>query len=615
MTRDILAERAAIDAKIEGMTLCSAFERTAAAHPDLDAFRWRVGDNAYDSFTWSRYRERVRDATLGFMGLGLKPGDFALIQARCIPEHSVADLGIVHARATPVSLYNTLSPEQICYIANHCEARIAIVEDIGFYERFLKVRDELPHLEKIVLIKGADEAASDWVVSWDEVMAAGREEAARNPGAFDESWKQVKPRDLATLIYTSGTTGPPKAVMDTHRNIIWHFESVASLYEFYPDDHGLSYLPLAHAAGRTGAHWNPLLFGGTVVAVPEITDLLLALIENRPTLFVGVPRVYEKLYAGMQAALVAQPDENLRKMVLDAVDVGREIVAHEQKGVDVPDELQARYDSVKPILEAVRGRVGLDRVRVALVGAAPIATEVIEFFHALGVRISEVWGMSELTAVATANGDERIKIGSVGFAIPGVEVKLADDGELLARGGNLMKGYYKDPEKTAEAIDDDGWMHTGDIGSVDEEGYFRVIDRKKELIITAGGKNISPANLENALKQHPLVGQACIIGDRRAYLTALVVLDGEVAPVWAKSNGIESPTIAELSREPALVAEVQKAVDAANEQVSRVENIRRFVILPAEWTAESDELTPTLKLKRRVINSKYADEIESLYSG
>jgi long-chain acyl-CoA synthetase len=613
MTRDILAERAEIDAVVEGKTLCAAFEETAAAYPDLDAFRWRVGEAAYESLTWSAYRDRVRDAALGLRGLGLEPGDFALIQARCTPGHSIADMGIVHARATPVSLYNTLSPEQICYIANHCEARIAIVEDVAFLESFLKVRDELPHLEKIVLIDGADEAATDWVVSWDEVLAAGAAEAERNPGLFDELWRQVKPEDLATLIYTSGTTGPPKAVMDTHRNIIWHFESTRRAYEFHPTDHGLSYLPLAHAAGRTGAHWNPLLFGGTVICCPDISQLLLFLIENRPTLFVGVPRVYEKLYAGMNAALAAQPDENLKKMVLDAVETGREMVAHQQKGVEIPEELRARFDAVAPILQAVRGRVGLDQLRVALVGAAPIATEVIEFFHALGIPVSEVWGMSELTAVATANGETRIKIGSVGPAAPGVEVILADDGELLARGGNLMKGYYKDPEKTAEAIDEDGWMHTGDIGSVDEDGYFRVIDRKKELIITAGGKNISPANLENALKQHPLIGQACVIGDRRAYLTALIVLDGEVAPVWAASKGIDAATVAELAAHPEVTAEVQRAVDGVNEQVSRVENIRKFAILPAEWTPESEELTPTMKLKRRVINAKYSDEIESLY--
>ena len=613
MARDILAERAAIDALIEGRTLLSDFERTAAANPDLDAFRWRTGDNTYESFSWTEYRRRVQSATLGFMGLGLKPGDFALIQARCIPEHSIADLGIMHARGTPVSVYNTSSPEQICYIANHCGARYAVAEDIPFLESFLKVRDELPLIQKVVLMNGADEIDNDWVVSWDGLMADGAAAAERDPEAFDRSWKQVTPDDLVTLIYTSGTTGPPKAVMDTHRNILWHFESVSSLYEFYPDDNGLSYLPLAHAAGRTSAHWNPLSFGGTVIAVPDFTQLLLYLIENRPTLFVGVPRIWEKLHAGMTAAIAAQPDENLRNAVLGAIEVGREVVAHQQKGVEVSEELRARYEAATPVLQAVRARVGLDKMRVAMTGAAPIATEVIEFFHALGIPISEVWGMSELTAVATANGQERIKIGSVGPAIPGVEVKLAEDGELLVRGGNKMKGYYKDPEKTAEAIDAEGWMHTGDIGAVDEDGYYRVIDRKKELIITAGGKNISPANLENALKFHPLIGQACVIGDRRAYLTALIVLDAEVAPVWAASNGITATGVAELATHPEVIAEIQRAVDGVNEQVSRVENIRKFAILPAEWTAESEELTPTLKLKRRVITKKYADEIDALY--
>jgi len=362
------------------------------------------------------------------------------------------------------------------------------------------------------------------------------------------------------------------------------------------------------------AHWQPMSYGGTVTCVPDFNDLLINLIELRPTLFVGVPRVYEKLYAGMNAALAAQPDENVRRLVEGAISTGREVLAHEQKGVDIPPELRARHAEAAPVLEAVRGRVGMDRIRVALVGAAPISTEVLEFFGALGIRISEVWGMSELTAVATANPPARIRVGTVGVAAPGVEVTIADDGEILARGGNRMAGYYKDPAKTAEAIDADGWMHTGDIGTVDSDGYFRIVDRKKELIITAGGKNISPANIENLLKQNPLVGQACVIGDRRPYLTALIVLDPDVAPAWAKTNAIEAATVAELAVHPDVVVEVQHAVDEANKHVSRVENVRRFAILPAEWTPESEELTPTLKLKRRVVLSKYAAEIDDLYA-
>ena len=611
--RDVAAERAEIDAAADGRTLCSALAETAERYGDVAAFTWRADDGTYSGLTWRAFRERVRDAALGLRSLGLKPGDFALIQARCIPEHHVADMAIVHARGVPVSLYNTLAPEQIAYIANHCEARIAIVEDVGFLERFLKVREEMPRLEKIVLVRGAEEAASDRVIAWDEVLEAGRAEARAHPEAFDGSWRRVAPDDILTLIYTSGTTGPPKAVIDTHRNVIWHWESLKRLYPFAPAESGISYLPLAHAAGRTSAHWNPILLGGTVICCPDFAQLLTYLVENRPSLFVGVPRVYEKLYAGMNAALAAQ-DESVKKVVLDALDVAREVVAHRQKGVELSDELRARHEAAAPVLQAVRARVGLENVRIALVGAAPIATEVIEFFHALGIPVSEVWGMSELTAVATSNGMERIKIGSVGPAAPGCEVILAEDGEILARGGNRMVGYYRDPEKTAEAIDADGWMHTGDIGSVDEDGYFRVIDRKKELIITAGGKNISPANIENALKQHQLIGQACVIGDRRAYLTALIVLDPEVAPAWARGNGIESAAVADLAAHPEVLAEIQRAVDDVNAHVSRVESIRRFAILPSEWTPESDELTPTLKLKRRVVTEKYAEEIEGLYA-
>ena len=613
MARDIVAERKEIDAAIEGRTLCSDLAATAERLADQEAFRIRTSEGTYSSITWGQFRRRVADATLGFSSIGLQPGDFALIQARCIPEHSVADMGIVHARGVPVSLYNTLAPEQIAYIANHSEARIAVIEDVGFLERFLKVRDEMPHLERVVLIRGVEEAASDWVVGWDEMMATGAAEGARDPEAFDRSWRQIVPDDIATLIYTSGTTGPPKAVIDKHRNVLWHWEMISRVYDFRPNDTGLSYLPLAHAAGRVSAHWQPMTYGGTVTCVPDFNDLLVHLLETRPTLFVGVPRVWEKLYAGINAALAAQPDENLRRMVEGAIETGREVLAHEQKGAEVPEELRTRHEQAAPILKAVLGRVGLDNLRFALCGAAPISTEVLEFFMALGIPLCEVWGMSELTAVATANAPGRVKVGTVGPAAPGVEVKLADDGEILARGGNRMAGYYKDPEKTAEAIDAEGWMHTGDIGTVDEDGYFRVVDRKKELIITAGGKNLSPANIENLLKQHPLIGQACVIGDRRPYVTALIVLDSEVAPAWAAGKGIAAGSVMELSSHAEVIAEVQRAVDEANAHLSRVEGVRKFTILPDEWTAESDELTPTLKLKRRIITEKYADVIESMY--
>jgi long-subunit acyl-CoA synthetase (AMP-forming) len=331
--------------------------------------------------------------------------------------------------------------------------------------------------------------------------------------------------------------------------------------------------------------------------------------------FGGVPRIWEKLHAGLTSAIAKEPDEQRRRMVLGALEVARTVVALEQRGEPVPAELRQQRAMFEPIFAAIRARIGLDRTRYTVTGAAPTPREVLEFFHAIGLPIAEAWGMSELAVVGTRNPRDRIKIGSIGVALPGVEMRLAADGEIQVRGGLVMRGYYKDPEKTAETIDPDGWLSTGDIATVDEEGYFTIIDRKKELIITAGGKNISPANLESLLKANPLIGQACVIGDNRAYLTALIVLDGQGAPAWAAAHGIAGQAIAELAARPEIQAEITRAVGLVNDRVSRVESIRRWTLLPMEWTAESEELTPTLKLKRRVIREKYAREIAAMYDG
>ncbi|TMQ17572.1 MAG: hypothetical protein E6J91_09800 [Deltaproteobacteria bacterium] len=326
-----------------------------------------------------------------------------------------------------------------------------------------------------------------------------------------------------------------------------------------------------------------------------------------------VPRIWEKLHAGLTSAISNEPDEQKRRMVLGALEIGRAVVAHEQRGEPVPADLQQKRAMVEPIFAAIRARIGLDRTRYTVTGAAPTPREVLEFFHAIGLRINEVWGMSEIAVMGTRNPPDRVKIGSIGTALPGVELRLAADGELQVRGGLVMRGYYKEPAKTAETIDADGWLSTGDIAAVDADGYYTIVDRKKELIITAGGKNISPANLEGLLKAHSLIGQACVIGDNRAYLTALIVLDGQNAPAWAAARGMAGQAIAELAAHPEVAAEVARAVAAVNERVSRVESIRKWTILPGEWTAESEELTPTLKLKRRVIVHKYAAAIEAMY--
>lgn len=609
------AQRASIEGAIEGGTICSALESTASRLPDHPALMARDSAGAWQTTTYAQYREKIRDVALGLRALGFEPGQFGAVLCRNRPEHVIIDQAIVHAQGTPVSLYNTLAPDQIQYIVAHCEARIAFVEDAAFLEKFMKVRAELPLLERVVLIEPSEDAASDWVITLDEVIEAGRAAHAKDPTAFDAMWKQVKPDDLLTLIYTSGTTGPPKAVMNFHRNVLWDIESMSRVNPPDPDGRIVSYLPLAHVADRFLTMYSGAVHGFTIYYCPELAMMLPVLLEVRPTYFGAVPRVWEKLHAGINAAIGAEADEAKRAMALKAIEVGRAVSAYRDKGEAPPQELAEAFAALAPVREAIRAKVGLDQVRTTITGAAPTPLEVLEFFDAIGITIAEVWGMSELSAVATINPLDAVRLGTIGKPLEGVELSIAEDGELLVRGGLLMGGYYKDPEKTAETIDEDGWLHTGDVATVDAAGYYRIVDRKKELIITAGGKNISPANLEGALKEHPLIGQVCVIGDNRPYLSALIVLDHELAPIWAMRNGVDSSGgVAALVVDPRVQAEIEHAVAALNEKVSRVENIRRFTVLAAEWTAESEELTPTMKLKRRVINDKYADEIAALYS-
>ena len=606
------AERAQVDRAAQGQTVLTMFEATCREIPDHDALKWKDASGAWQGLTWGGYRERVRHATAGLKALGFKPGEFAVIMSRNRPEHLIADLGVLHARGVPVSLYNTLAPEQVQYIAAHCEATFAILENASFLAKFQAIRSQLPLLRQVVLMDPSGADLDDWVTSWDSLLARGAEEDRRSPDAFEE-WRKVTPEDLASLVYTSGTTGPPKGVMETHASVCW----MAAASEIYLDRRGarlISYLPFAHIFERFVGHWGAIRFQGIVHFCPDPAQLFAYAVEVRPTAIIGVPRVWEKLKAGLSAGIQADPDEQRRNAVLGAIDVGRKLVKLEQAGQPAPPELLAAAEKCRPVWMAIRAKVGLEELEYGVTGAAPINPEVIEFFQALGIKLWEGWGMTETAVGATYNPVERIKNGTVGIADPGVELKIAEDGEILVRGGNVTKGYYKEPEKTAETIDLDGWLHTGDVGELDADGYLRIVDRKKELIITAGGKNISPANLEALLKQNPLIGQAAVIGDRRPYLSALVVLDQEFAPVWARKAGIPFTSIAELAQHPAVHDEVQTAVDGANRHVSQVEGIKRFTILPVEWTAESEELTPTLKMKRRVVSQKYSREIDEMYS-
>jgi long-subunit acyl-CoA synthetase (AMP-forming) len=616
-TRDVLAERAAIDAEVEGETICDVLARNAETYPDQPALSWEEG-GGWRSLSWKEYREKVAAAALGLRSVGVGRGDFVAIMTRNRPEHVIADIGAVHAGATPVSFYNTLAPEQIQYIAEHCAAKVAILEGREFMERWEKVKADLPALETVVLLNDIQDFSNyDWVLSWEQILARGAEALGAQDGwaTFEAMRKEVEPDDLATLVYTSGTTGPPKAVMITQRNVMWTVNSLDRTISYPFGMKGISYLPLAHIAERMASHYLGMYKAAHVHFCPDVLRVFEVVPQVRPHAFLGVPRVWEKVQAGVMAKLSAEPDARKRKIALSAIEAGRQAARLEADGKPVPLGLKVKrgvFD--KLVYSKIRHGVGLDQSMIQVTAAAPIAPDTLEFFAGIGLPLDEVYGMTEDSGPATANPPDAIRMGTVGVALPGVEVKLADDGEILVRGGNISPGYYKDPEKTAETFDADGWLHTGDIGTADTDGYMKIVDRKKELIITAGGKNVSPSNLESLLKQHPLIGQACVIGDRRSYISALVVLDAEVVPGWAASNGVTFSTLPEFSREPRVHAEVQKAIDDANQHVSQVERIKRFVILPTEWTVDSEELTPTLKLKRRVIHEKYAEDIESLYA-
>lgn len=613
-TRDIAAERAAIDAQIAGKTLLDAFATTVEHLQDAPALKWKqAGD--WQALTWREYRAAVAEVALGLNRLGLEAGQFALVLSRNRPEAIVADLGIQHARGVPVVLYNTLAPEQAAYIANHCGARIAFVENRHLLRTLEAGREQMPNLRLVILLDDEPQPEDNgWTMTWSALRAAGRAARDQAPHAFDALWRQVQPDDLAALVYTSGTTGRPKGVMLTQRNVLWEAAAVGELAPPADVDRTISYLPLAHVTGRWLDVWGPAVYGGTVHCCPEPTQLLACALEVRPTNLVGVPRVWEKLHAGLTMAIAAEADPARRQAVEWAIDVGRQVVRLKQQGAHVPPALAAQAEQAAPIGKAILARVGLEQCTRAATGAAPIDPAIIEFFQALGLPLIEAWGMSELTCAATGNPSAAPRNGTIGVAAPGVEVRLADDGEILVRAGCQTPGYYKDPQATAEALDADGWLHTGDVATVDADGYYRIIGRKKELIITAGGKNVAPAAIEYLLQQHPLIGQACALGDRRPYITALLVLDPEAAPAWARQHGIEAASLAELAALPAVVEEVQRAVDAANAHLSRVEQVKRYVLLANEWTPHSGDLTPTLKKRRGVILERYAAEIDALYA-
>jgi len=587
---------------VDAPTLTEALRRTAANNPDVVAVR--MPDDSV-SLTWAELLARVDAVAGGLARLGIGRGDTVAIMLSNRPEFHVVDLAVAMLGATPFSIYVTYPAGEIEYLVGDAASKVAIVEQ-AFLPVMLEARKNLPGLEHVIVIDGdapegtlplSDVEGSD--PDFDVVAAAG----------------EIQPDDVLTLIYTSGTTGKPKGVQLSHHNIMVSAKAVQEIIPIEAGGRLISWLPAAHIAERMAHHYIPVIYAGSITCCPNPREVVSFLPQVRPSWFFAVPRIWEKLKAGLEGMLAAQPEEQ-RKPVEEALNAALERVRLQQRGEPVPEGLEQKVKQAdEQMFSGLRKMLGLDEALSVNAGAAPTPVEVIEFFHALGIPLAELWGMSETCGFGTCNRPGAVKIGTVGPPAPGTELRLAEDGEVLIRGEFMMLGYRNAPEKTAEAIDAEGWLHTGDVGEIDEDGFLKIVDRKKELIINAAGKNMSPANIEAELKMgSPLIGQAVTIGDRRPYNTALIILDADYAPQWAGQQGLDGKSLEDLAREPKVIEAVQAGVDEANKHLARVEQIKKFTIVPGDWAPGGDELTPTMKLKRKPIAEKYEAEIDGMYS-
>ena len=600
--------RADMDREIDGQTITTQFLQTVDAYGDLVALRWKDPDeaagDAWHEMTYTQFADAVARAAAGLAAQGLGKGDRLMLMIRNMPEFHVLDTAALFLGATPVSIYNSSSPEQIEYLSNDAGAKVAIVEDRGFYESFAKVRQSIPTLEKLGVIRpGGDDLGAEF--TYGDLLAS-------EPADLQAWAANATPDDLATLIYTSGTTGPSKGVMIDHRNVCWTVECLKRAFdmEHFAGKRIVSYLPMAHIAERMMSHYQQLFLGYEVTCCPDPTQIADYAREIHPNIMFGVPRVWEKVYGGVQAALSL--DAEKEKAVREGVEAAGPIAEKMAWGTATDEEI-ATYEFLDAVaFSTIRELIGLDQLEAAVTGAAPIPAEMLAWFRTIGVPLSEIYGLSETSGPMTW-APYKVKPGYVGHACPGIEVKLDADGEVMCRGGNVFRGYLNQPEKTAEVLDDEGWFRSGDIGEFDEDGYLKIVDRKKELIITAGGKNLSPSNLEAALKMIPLVGQAIAIGDARPFVSALVVLDPDVAPGWAAANGLEG-SLEELAEHPQVIAEIEGQLAGVMEGFNNAERVKKIKVLGEEWLPDTELLTPTSKLKRRGIHARYATEIEALYT-
>ncbi|MDI1482041.1 long-chain fatty acid--CoA ligase [Polyangium sp. y55x31] len=588
-------------------TIPSRLFKQAERRPDAPAHHIKSG-GVYRPKSYRELADEVKRLGKSMIALGQKPGFTVCILGFNRSEWVAFDVAAMAAGGAPAGIYTTCSPEEVAYIVHHAESEIVLVENAHQWAKIEKMLGELPRLKHVVTMRGVPHIDHPLVVSYEAFLDKGKDVSDED---FFARLAALEPQGLATLIYTSGTTGPPKGVMLSHQNLAWTSDTAQRLVGGTAQDCVLSYLPLSHIAEQVFTIHGCITMGGSAYFAESIEKVSDNLKEVQPTLFFGVPRIWEKFHAGVQGKLKEAKGAK-KALVAWAMDIAREATAVKMRGGQPEGALGLQYKlAQKLVFTKLKTALGLSRVRACVCGAAPVSKEILEFFAGLDLIVSEVYGQSEDTGPTTFNLPNNTKLGTVGTKLDGLEVKIAEDGEILVKGPNVFLGYYKEPQATADTLVD-GWLHSGDLGQFDKDGFLSITGRKKEIIITAGGKNIAPKNIEAALKNHPPIAEAVVIGDRRKYLTALVVIDPAAAGELAGAPGADP---AKLAGDPAVVAAVQKAVDSVNSTLARVETVKKFHILDRPFTIENGELTPTLKLKRRVVYDRYAREIDRMYEG
>ncbi|MFH1060295.1 MAG: AMP-binding protein [Pseudomonadota bacterium] len=580
-------------------------QRTAMRVKELGLWR---------DLSWAEYGRRVRLAAQGFIALGLMPGDTVAVIGENCPEWLITDMGAMAAGGVTAGIYTTNAAVECLYILQHSEAKVFVVENEEQLDKALQVRDECPSLAKIVVIdtEGLRHFSDPMVMDFDQLLALGAEADAAHPEVFDQRLACRTPEDLALLIYTSGTTGPPKGAMLSHKNVLWTTQALRQAVPVFAHDELLSFLPLSHIAERMFSVYMPLAFKYTINFIENTDTVTDNVVEISPTVFFAVPRIWEK-YASTIFIKMKDATWLKRQLFGLALMIGRKRALARLSPAGVPAPLKLAFALAHfAVFAKLKERIGFERIRVAISGAAPISPDVLRFYHAIGVPLRQVYGQTEDTGPTSIHQGDIIEADNVGPAIPGVEIQIDEDGEILVKGPNVFLGYYKNPQATAETLTD-GWLHSGDVGELDERGYLKITDRKKDLIITSGGKNIAPQNLENQLKFSPYINDAVVIGDGRKFLSALIFIDEDNVVKYAQEKKIPFTTYSSLTQAREVVELIQAEVDKVNQTLARVEQIKKFTILPKKLLEEDGEVTPTMKIKRKFINETYKEMIEKMY--